>query len=370
MLGIQSARELPVSFPELIFMHEDLRNLIDSFGSLGKGQTRNKHTICLEEAIVENVDQSMCESEKNPSKEPKAVFDGFQLSQHCAELVLNNFKDPNGVSRVSSLLASLGNVERALCQAYDVSKFADFGLKEGLFSEFLGRYGLSLAEGLGVDGHFPTITRFLKLCPSASPQQVAKHFLGFSEKELQKAMAQESQTAPKAVKVDSRPRELQVLLATCGWDTGAQQHAHPKCLSDEHRADLAMKAVEAIEQVPVLIDLHEALPEWNKKFLPLGEPRWFFGIRWDTSLGSWWTPSPASDRSPLWAVGSADGRLLFPLYKRLWWTKILGRLPQASYQDCSQMESKLQCIWEARHSRWVWARTARMFMILKIYHMI
>lgn len=272
MLGIQSARELPVSFPELIFMHEDLRNLIDSLGNIGKGQTRNKHAICLEEAIVENVDQGMCESEKNSSKEPKAVFDGFQLSQHCAELVLNNFKDPNGVSRVSSLLASLGNVEKALCQAYDVSTFADFGLKEGLFSEFLGRYGLSLAEGLGVDGHFPTITRFLKLCPSASPQQVAKHFLGFSEKELQKAMQaqQESQTAPEAVKVDSRPRELQVLMATCGWDTGAQQHAHPRCLSDEHRADLVMKAVEAIEQVPVLMDLHEALPEWNKKFLPLG----------------------------------------------------------------------------------------------------
>ena len=179
MLGIQSARELPVSFPELLFMHEDLRNLIDSLGNLGKGQTRNKPTICLEDAIVENVDQSMCESEKNSSKEPKAVFDGFQLSQHCAELVLNNFKDLNGVSRVSSLLTSLGNVEKALCQAYDVSTFADFGLKEGLFSEFLGKYGLSLAEGLGVDGHFPTITRFLKLCPSASPQQVAILMLMF-----------------------------------------------------------------------------------------------------------------------------------------------------------------------------------------------
>ena len=274
MLGIQSARELPVSFPELLFMHEDLRNLIDSLCNLGKGQTRNKPTICLEDAIVENVEQSMCESEKNSSKEPTAVFDGFQLSQHCAELVLNNFKDLNGVSRVSSLLTSLGNVEKALCQAYDVSTFADFGLKEGLFSEFLGKYGLSLAEGLGVDGHFPTITRFLKLCPSASPQQVAKHFLGFSEKELQKAMQalHESQTEfiPEAVRVDSRPRELQVLMTTCGWDTGTPQHAHPRCLSDEHRADLVMKAVEAIEQVPVLIDLHEALPEWNKKFLPLG----------------------------------------------------------------------------------------------------
>ena len=106
-------------------------------------------------------------------------------------------------------------------------------------------------------------------------------------------------------------------------------------------------------------------PSWSTSWVEqeistLGESRWFFGIRWDTSLGSWWTPSPASDRSPLWAVGSADGRLLFH--------STSGFDEQRSSEDCRKHHIKIARRWRASSSvsekqgiviRRVWARTAR-----------
>ena len=88
-------------------------------------------------------------------------------------------------------------------------------------------------------------------------------------------------------------------------------------------------------------------PSWSTSWVEqeistLGESRWFFGIQWDTSLGSWWTPSPASDRSPLWAVGSADGRLLFH--------STSGFDEQRSSEDCRKHHIKIARRWKASSS--------------------
>ena len=259
LLGIRSARELPISFQELLYAQEDLRDLVNSLTVQSKD---------LDSNFAVKMDR--CD-----------VFDGQQLSQHCVEIMRQDLLDCKCVETdefsnlLHQLLLCLSNAESSLCQAYEVGGFAEFALPEKRFVEFLARYGQLFAEHLAAIvqptmSKLPTVTKVLKLLNGA-PERVSQHFVGLSVECHTAELANICHSEEiSAVCPACPPRELQVFLANSFWAEKKEPRPLPHgcSTSEERRAALTRKAAHAISQVPVLIDLIEALPEWKRTFEP------------------------------------------------------------------------------------------------------
>ena len=265
LLGIRSARELPISFQEFVYGQQDLRQLIDSMGAQSKD---------LDSAA------SMSNVTEADKGRPVANFDGQLLLEHCLELMQQCLAEVDGAvgsegppKIVHQLLQCFGKAEHALCQAYGMKSFAGFGLSEKLFSEFVTRYSRPIADQLAMSfggptiSNLPAVVKLLKLLGRA-PERLSQHFFGLSTpKSFLNVDLAFVNDEPEEILATCPPRELQVLLARSGL--GEEKSVTHSCLaSEERRSGLVTKAVEAISHVPELTDLAGALPEWKTDFEP------------------------------------------------------------------------------------------------------
>ncbi|CAE7237244.1 unnamed protein product [Symbiodinium sp. CCMP2592] len=171
------------------------------------------------------------------------------------------------VQLLREVLVCLGRAERGLCRAYAVPDFAQFGLTEKLYGEFVATFAQNLSESLSplFDGPSaaPPIVRLLRrLLREGVPlegalERVSKHFLGLACNEDVKKALSGWVDGESEMQEPSRPfpsRSLQVLLAKTARDDPIPTSG---AVSQETRQELINDAIRTITAVPFLVDVVE-----------------------------------------------------------------------------------------------------------------
>lgn len=212
-LGVTCSRELPLSVVELLYLRQELRQEVDGW---------------LEE--VEEVQQV---EEVHQVEVAGPAVDVERLVQHTADLLVALAEE----HRELPLLLRFFGLERKLLEAHGVKVFADFGLEQREFKDFVLSKQVALAPRLPKTGL--QVARRLKML---GQEALEEHFVGLD------VPMEELESSEEVA------RELQVLLARSGWSP-----LRPPRL-ELARVDLAREAARRIAEAPLLVDLLEAVP--------------------------------------------------------------------------------------------------------------